>query len=228
MAKGNCTETFMSAFLSNWLYTFILLVKNIGYIHPRIVNIALFIASGSLYPQPTVHSSDSKRKCSDLSNRNIPKYEGIHGSRPKLNIVRSGMPLDPFVPPTNGDSSYIKIPRIHVAMLATPIPTILIQSITPSPQVTNEIKEHFKSSPTEICRQKLNSMINRTIDRQDKLLIKIYEPSTKKVDNNVARAFDQAKTNKMSHTPFDGLPSFKGDIDNLYAIILQRGDITPL
>jgi len=91
------------------------------------------------------------------------------------------MPLDPFVPPTKDDSSRIKILGIDATIPATPIPAIPIQSIAPSPQVTNEIKEHFKSSSAEICRQKVKSMINHTINGHDKLPIKIYEPSTKKV-----------------------------------------------
>ena len=41
--------------------------------------------------------------------------------------------------------------------------------------------------------------------------------------------FDKAILDKVSRTPFDGLPSLKGNFDSLYATILQRGvDITPL
>ncbi|KAJ8421206.1 hypothetical protein Cgig2_025004 [Carnegiea gigantea] len=52
---------------------------------------------------------------------------------------------------------------------------------------------------------------------------------TKKVDKNPAWVFGQAILNKTSPTSFDGLPSLKGDFDDLYTIIFQRGiDITPL
>ncbi|KAJ8431296.1 hypothetical protein Cgig2_018368 [Carnegiea gigantea] len=121
-------------------------------------------------------SSDSKRKGSNLSDGNIPKDKGIHSSRPKLKIL-----LEAFIPPTEDDSSHVKIPRIGFAVTATPILAIPIQSIAQLPWVTNEIKEHFKSSPAEIRREKLKSMINRTIHGQDKLPLKVSEPSTKKV-----------------------------------------------
>jgi len=49
------------------------------------------------------------------------------------------------------------------------------------------------------------------------------------VDKNVARVFGKAILDKVSRTPFDELPSLKGDFDSLYAIILQRGvNVTPL
>jgi len=39
----------------------------------------------------------------------------------------------------------------------------------------------------------------------------------------------KAIPNKISRTPFDGLPSLKGDYDSLYVTILQIGvDVTPL
>ena len=41
--------------------------------------------------------------------------------------------------------------------------------------------------------------------------------------------FGKATLNKVSRTPFDGLPSLKGDFDILYATTLQIGvDVTPL
>ncbi|KAJ8438702.1 hypothetical protein Cgig2_011885 [Carnegiea gigantea] len=46
---------------------------------------------------------------------------------------------------------------------------------------------------------------------------------------NVVWVFGKAILDKESRTPFDGIPSLKGDFDSLYATILQRGvDITPL
>ncbi|KAJ8447538.1 hypothetical protein Cgig2_031151 [Carnegiea gigantea] len=55
------------------------------------------------------------------------------------------------------------------------------------------------------------------------------EAIIKEVDKNVARVFVKAILDKVCRTPFDGLPSLKGDFDSLYATILQRGvDVTPL
>ena len=42
------------------------------------------------------HASDSKRKRSDLFDTNISKDESKLGSKPKLKIVYSGKPLEPF------------------------------------------------------------------------------------------------------------------------------------
>ena len=91
-------------------------------------------------------ASDSKRKRSDLFDTNTSKDEGKLGSKPKLKIVRSGKPLEPFVPPTGDGPSSVKIPGIDVVILATPIRAVLIQSIAPLPQVTNEIKGPFQIS----------------------------------------------------------------------------------
>ncbi|KAJ8443803.1 hypothetical protein Cgig2_017284 [Carnegiea gigantea] len=77
------------------------------------------------------HASDSKRKRSDLFDTNTSKDDGKLGSKPKLKIVRSGKPLEPSFLPIGDGSSRIKIPGIDVAILATPIPAIPIQSIAP-------------------------------------------------------------------------------------------------
>ncbi|KAJ8431639.1 hypothetical protein Cgig2_001962 [Carnegiea gigantea] len=91
---------------------------------------------------------------------------------------------------------------------------------------------------------------------QDKLPVRVCEPSTKKVielppesaentmeildaepnptecmevDKNVARVFVKVILDKVCRIPFDGLPSLKGDFDSIYATILQRGvGVTPL
>ncbi|KAJ8445794.1 LOW QUALITY PROTEIN: hypothetical protein Cgig2_027875 [Carnegiea gigantea] len=48
----------------------------------------------------------------------------------------------------------------------------------------------------------------------------------KEVDKNAVRVFH---TDKVCRTPFDGLPSLRGDFDSLYAAIFQRGvDVIPL
>ena len=49
------------------------------------------------------------------------------------------------------------------------------------------------------------------------------EAVIKEVDRNAARVFGKAVLDKVCRTPFDGLPSLKGDFDSLYATILQRG-----
>ncbi|KAJ8425622.1 hypothetical protein Cgig2_018407 [Carnegiea gigantea] len=80
------------------------------------------------------HASDSKRKQSDLSDTNILNDKGKLGSKPKLKIIHSGKPLEPFVPPIEDGSSRVKIPIIDVVIPATPIPAIPVQSIAPLPQ----------------------------------------------------------------------------------------------
>ena len=41
--------------------------------------------------------------------------------------------------------------------------------------------------------------------------------------------FGKAILDKLCRTPFDGLPSLRGDFDSLYATLIQRGvDVTPL
>ncbi|KAJ8449515.1 hypothetical protein Cgig2_005537 [Carnegiea gigantea] len=72
------------------------------------------------------HASDSKRKRSDLSDTNTLEDEGKLGSKPKLMIVRSRKPLEPFVPPMEDGSFRVKIPRIDVVIPAMPIPVIPI------------------------------------------------------------------------------------------------------
>ena len=88
------------------------------------------------------HASVSKRKHDDLSDTNIPKDEGK--PKPKLKIVRSGKPVEPYVLAMENGSSRVEIPGIDVGTLATPIPAIPIQSIAPLPQVMNEIEEPCK------------------------------------------------------------------------------------
>ncbi|KAJ8443252.1 hypothetical protein Cgig2_010147 [Carnegiea gigantea] len=95
-------------------------------------------------------ASDSKRKRSDLFDMNTSKDEGKLGSKPKLKIVHSGKPLEPFVPPMGDGSSRVKIPRIDVVIPATPITVIPIQSITPLPQVPIGICEPTTEKVTEL------------------------------------------------------------------------------
>ncbi|KAJ8435464.1 hypothetical protein Cgig2_021097 [Carnegiea gigantea] len=210
------------------------------------------------------HGSDSEGNQCDLFDTNISKDEGKLVEDCSLEEA-----LKVFCSTNRGRFSRVKIPRIDVAIPATPILAIPIQSIDPLPQVTNEIKEYFESSPAEICRQESKSMINPTVNGQDKLAVEVCEPSVDKVielplegtdniidildaepnptkcmgesndvnfkeglghvDKNAARLFGKPIVNKISHTPFDGLPSLKGYFDSLYVAILQRGvDVTPL
>ncbi|KAJ8427083.1 hypothetical protein Cgig2_008952 [Carnegiea gigantea] len=158
VATGQRTETLLTAFFSCWLCTFILPVRDAGCIRPgsqvllpRRCNLLetnttrvfrewwpkMFVS-----PPCSPHASGSKRKRSDLSGTNISKDEGK--LKPKLKIVRSGTPVEPFVPAMEDGSSRVKIPGIDIGTLATPIPAIPIQSIAPLPQITNEIEEPCK------------------------------------------------------------------------------------
>ncbi|KAJ8430787.1 hypothetical protein Cgig2_023281 [Carnegiea gigantea] len=47
----------------------------------------------------------------------------------------------------------------------------------------------------------------------------------KEVDKNAARVLGKAILDKVCRTPFDRLPSLRGDFDSLYATILQRGKL---
>ncbi|KAJ8433884.1 hypothetical protein Cgig2_004606 [Carnegiea gigantea] len=82
------------------------------------------------------HASGFKRKCSDLSDTNISKDEGK--LKPKLKIVYSGKPVEPFVPAIEDGSSRVKIPGIDVGTSAMPFPAIPIQSIAPLPQPSTQ------------------------------------------------------------------------------------------
>ncbi|KAJ8431796.1 LOW QUALITY PROTEIN: hypothetical protein Cgig2_027964 [Carnegiea gigantea] len=87
------------------------------------------------------HANDSKRKQSDLFHMNISKDKGKLGSKPKLTIVRSEKPLEPFVPLMEDGSYNVKILGIDVAIPAMPIPSIPIQSIMLLPQVIELLSE---------------------------------------------------------------------------------------
>ncbi|KAJ8423785.1 hypothetical protein Cgig2_018444 [Carnegiea gigantea] len=74
---------------------------------------------------------------------------------------------------------------------------------------------------------------------QDEIPIGLCEPTTEKVTElppegaenimDIINSEPNPTECMVCHTPFDGLPSLKGDFDSLYATILQRGiDITPL
>jgi len=92
------------------------------------------------------YANDSKKKQSDLFNANILKDEGKLSSKPKLKIVRSEKPLEPFVPSMEDGSSCAKILGIDVTIPVALVLVIPIQSIAPLPQATNDIQKHFESS----------------------------------------------------------------------------------
>ncbi|KAJ8431007.1 LOW QUALITY PROTEIN: hypothetical protein Cgig2_017185 [Carnegiea gigantea] len=87
---------------------------------------------------------------------------------------------DSFAPPTE-DDSFVSRFQNTILTPAIPLFAIPIQSICPSTKVTHKVKEHFKSSPATIYRQKHKSITNDTIDGQDKLSIGVYDLSTKRV-----------------------------------------------
>ncbi|KAJ8435728.1 hypothetical protein Cgig2_017707 [Carnegiea gigantea] len=65
--------------------------------------------------------------------------------------------------------------------------------------------------------------------RQEDVSIFNVDVVIEDVNKNVSQAFGPAILNKVSGTPFDGLPSFKGDIQQSFTLIVQREiDITPL
>ncbi|KAJ8441461.1 hypothetical protein Cgig2_008722 [Carnegiea gigantea] len=401
VATGQRTETFLAAFLSCWLCTFILPVRDAGCIRPGTFSIASLMASGVGYCLPTAvvasiykginelsrsshpgrggghfpthflyawlaknfdayelvgepssspgmvkfsglgraksfqpeearelidsgrgfcwhspHANGSKRKRSDLSDTNISKDEGK--LKPKLKIIRSGRPMEPFVPVIENGSSRVEIPGIDVGTLAMPIPAIPIQSIAPLPQdeppvevcepSTQKVTElppegaenimdildaepnpiecmgesddvNFKEGlahiplpsgsqcfPSVGCipsfgkdlfdsRSRLVSSrgvcppdddvveyirkvnAHSPVPRPQRPLkvpqggISVFDADAfiKEVDKNAARVLGKAILDKVCRTPFDRLPSLRGDFDSLYATILQRGvDVTPL
>ncbi|KAJ8425363.1 hypothetical protein Cgig2_032879 [Carnegiea gigantea] len=155
MAIGQRTETFLAAFLSCWLCTFILSVGDAGCICPDTFSII------------SLMTSDSKNRCYHPSDAH---------------------------------------------------PAIPIQSNAPLPQ--DEL-------PVKVCEPSTKK-VNRAFARRE---ISVFNADDviKEVDKNAARVFGKAILDKVCHTPFDGLPSLKGDFDSLYATILQRSvDVTPL
>ncbi|KAJ8446378.1 hypothetical protein Cgig2_019271 [Carnegiea gigantea] len=258
-------------------------------------------------PPCSPHASGSKRKRSDLSDMKISKDEGK--LKPKLKIVRSGKPVEPFVPVMEYGSSRVKIPRIDVGTPVTPIPVIPIQSIAPLPQDelpvgvyepstrkvielppegAENIMDILNAEPNPVERmeglahvplpsgsqyfpsiRRIPSFGKDLFDSRSRLVnsrgvcppdddevesihrvnthspvprpqrpvkvpqggISVFDADAfiKEVDKNAARVLGKAILDKMCRTPFDGLPSLRGDFDSLYATILQRGvDVTPL
>ncbi|KAJ8422335.1 hypothetical protein Cgig2_015890 [Carnegiea gigantea] len=216
------------------------------------------------------HTSDSKKKRSDLFDTNTSKDECELGSKPKLKVVRSGKPLEPSVPPMGDGSSYVKIPGIDVVIPAMSIPAIPIQSIAPLLQGESDdvnFKEELAHVPLPSGSQcfssigRIPSFGNNLFDGTLRL---VDSPGVCSLDDDevesirrvnapllvshpqrslrapqggifvfnveaVIKEVDKAILDKVCCTPFDGLPSLKGNFDSLYATILQRGvHVTPL
>ncbi|KAJ8423973.1 hypothetical protein Cgig2_008748 [Carnegiea gigantea] len=258
-------------------------------------------------PPCSPHANGSKRKRSDLSDTNISKDEGK--LKPKLKIIHSGRPVEPFVLVIENGSSRVDIPGIDVGPLVMPIPAILIQSIAPLPQdeLPVEVCEPSTQKVTELppedaenimdildaepnpieCMEglahiplpsgsqcfpsvgRIPSFGKDLFDSRSRLVssrsvcppdddevesirkvnahspvpcpqrplkvpqggISVFDADAfiKEVDKNAARVLGKAILDKVCRTPFDKLPSLRGDFDSLYATILQRGvDVTPL
>ncbi|KAJ8430060.1 hypothetical protein Cgig2_011595 [Carnegiea gigantea] len=191
MAKGQYIENFLAVFLSYWLCTFILLVRDARCIYSGTLTTASFMALVLGHHIPTIilvyaymglnvifhalhgkseatfppissthelinfikgfcwHSSiinPLKEHLTDdnkISKINFVYFlsidECIHAFRPQLKIVHFGKPLKPLVLAMEDDSSHVKIVRIIVAIQATPIFAIPIQSIAPSTKLKSII-----------------------------------------------------------------------------------------
>jgi len=79
----------------------------------------MHFASSSLrcsFPQLLVLMPVNPNKQSNLFNMNMTNDEGKLGSKPKIEFIHSGKPLDYFVPPTKDGSFHVEIPGIDVAI----------------------------------------------------------------------------------------------------------------
>ncbi|KAJ8431972.1 hypothetical protein Cgig2_026998 [Carnegiea gigantea] len=196
-----------------------------------------------LCPQPVVHMPMiPKGFQSDLSDTNIPKNNGIHGSKPKLKIAHYGNPLESFVSQIK-HSFYVMIPRIDVVIPATHIPAFTIESIESvnniidildvDPNLTESIGESDNvNSKEELAHIPLTlgtyapSLVpcpQHPLKSTRSCFHFIVDFVIKEVDKCAALVFDQAILDKVSHTPFNGILSLQANLKNLYTIILQRG-----
>jgi len=78
VAIGQRTETFLAAFLSCWLCTFILPVRDAGCIRPGTFSIASLMASGVGYCLPTAILASVYKGLSELSRSSHPSRGGGH------------------------------------------------------------------------------------------------------------------------------------------------------
>jgi len=114
----------------------------------------------------TQSGGNSKRKRDSSTDQNIRREEGAFGSRPKLRIIRSQNPSRPLILASEDDLPQDKIPGIGVALSATPIPAIPIQSVAMTAKAPNEVRLTPEFSPAAAYRQKLKSIIVCTPNEQ--------------------------------------------------------------
>ncbi|KAJ8441591.1 LOW QUALITY PROTEIN: hypothetical protein Cgig2_023155 [Carnegiea gigantea] len=76
VAIGQCTEIFQAAFLSCWLCTFILLVRDADCIHPDTFSVASFMTSGVGYCLPTVILASIYKGLNEISRSLHPSRSG--------------------------------------------------------------------------------------------------------------------------------------------------------
>ncbi|KAJ8434750.1 hypothetical protein Cgig2_001953 [Carnegiea gigantea] len=197
------------------------------------------------FPQLTIHMPVIPRGNED---------EGKLGFKPKLKIVCSRKPLEPFVLPMEDDSSHDELLiRVYKPSIEKVIELPLdgaenimcILDAEPNPTEC----DLFDNQSRLVDLQGVCSLD----DREVKSISRANAPSLvphpqcplrapqggisvfnddaviNEVDKKVARVFGKAILDKVSHTPFDGLPPLKGDFDSLYATSFQRSvDVTPL
>ncbi|KAJ8436963.1 hypothetical protein Cgig2_018910 [Carnegiea gigantea] len=208
--------------------------------------------------------------------------EGKRGSKPKLKIVRSRKPLEPFVLPIEDGFSRGKIPGIDdqppvrvcepstkkIIKLPLEVAENIMDILDAEPNPTECMREsddvNFKEGLAHVplpsrsqcfpsVRQIPSFGLCSSDDNEVKFIRRVNAPSSvprqqcplrapqegisifnadaviKKVDKNATRVFGKVILDKVCHSPFDGLPSLRGDFDSLYATILQRGvDVSPL
>ncbi|KAJ8425986.1 hypothetical protein Cgig2_009493 [Carnegiea gigantea] len=119
-------------------------------------------------------------------------------------------------------SSRVSILGIDIAIPTPPIPTIPMQSIAPLPE---------DKLPIGVCEPSTEKVIE--LPQKDLFDSGSRLDGSKDVccldDDEIKSIHRASAASLVSRTPFDGLPSLKGDFDKLYATILQKGvDITPL
>ncbi|KAJ8438102.1 LOW QUALITY PROTEIN: hypothetical protein Cgig2_015359 [Carnegiea gigantea] len=193
--------------------------------------------------------SDLKRKQSDLFDTNISKDEGKLGPKPKLEAVHSGKPLEPFDGSSrikiSGVDFFIPVTPIPVIPTESiaPLPEDELPIGVYEPSTEKVLRISWISSMLNLEIQcfpsigRIPSFGKDLFDNRSRLddwkgvcspdddevesIRRANAPSL--VDKNDTRVFGKAILDKVSHTPFDGLPSLKGDFYSLYAIILQRG-----
>ena len=76
VAIGQRTETFLAAFLSCWLCTFVLPIRDAGCAHPSTFSVASFMASGVGYCLPTTILVSIYKGLNEISRSSHPGRGG--------------------------------------------------------------------------------------------------------------------------------------------------------